>query len=172
VRHLLTLSMGLFLLTAPALAAGATAPSVAAPPVSPDPVDRIVVFKGAREMQLLRGGWIVKTYRIALGARPKGHKRWEFDGRTPEGVYAISGRNSHSRYYLALLISYPDDKDRAEAARLGVTPGGDIEIHGMPNPPHRPVRGDWTDGCIAVSNAAMREIWSLVRDGTSIEILP
>ncbi|MGE5539433.1 MAG: L,D-transpeptidase family protein [Gemmatimonas sp.] len=171
MRHLLTLTLWLVLLIAPALAAG-TKTSVALPAPAAAPVDRIVVFKSAREMQLLRDGWIVKSYRIALGSRPEGHKRWEYDGRTPEGLYTISGRNPRSHYYLALLISYPDEKDRAEAARLGVTPGGDIEIHGMPNPPHRPVTGDWTDGCIAVSNAAMREIWTLVRDGTPIEILP
>jgi murein L,D-transpeptidase YafK len=175
VRHLLTLSLaisiGLWLAATPTFAAGPATP-VQVPQLAADPVDRIVVFKKEREMRLMRDGRIVRTYPIALGLRPEGHKRWEYDGRTPEGTYSISGRNARSRYYLALVISYPDEKDRAEAARLGVTPGGDVEIHGMPNPPHAAVSGDWTDGCIAVSNETMREIWSLVRDGTPIEILP
>jgi murein L,D-transpeptidase YafK len=171
MRYFVSLSFALFLFGFPVFAAVPMAP-VALPQAATGPVDRIVVSKSARTMRLLRDGAIVRSYRIALGFRPEGHKRWEGDSRTPEGVYTISGRNPRSHYYLALVISYPDEHDWAEAARLHVPPGGDIEIHGSPNPPHAPVSGDWTDGCIAVSNEAMREIWSLVPDGTPIEILP
>jgi murein L,D-transpeptidase YafK len=171
VRYLFTLSIALLQLTIPDIATGFAAPALL-PPAAADPVDRIVVLKSAREMRLMRHDVVVSSYPIGLGYRPEGHKRWEGDSRTPEGVYTISGRNPRSHYYLALVISYPDEHDWAEAVRLHVPPGGNIEIHGSPNPPHAPVSGDWTDGCIAVSNEAMREIWSLVPDGTPIEILP
>jgi len=135
-------------------------------------VDRIVVLKAARTLQLIRNGQVFRSYSIALGRDPTGPKRWEWDGRTPEGRYTVVGRNPKSHFYLALVISYPNERDAAEAVRLGVTPGGDIEIHGQPNRAGGLAKGDWTDGCIAVSNAAMRDIWSLVPDGTPIDILP
>lgn len=132
--------------------------------------DRIVVHKGRREMLLLRGNAILRTYRIALGRDPTGHKQREGDGRTPEGDYLIDRRNPRSRYHLGLHISYPNEADRARAAEAGVDPGGDIMIHGLK--PDHPCRGDWTHGCIAVTNAEMEEIWSLVPDGTPIRIEP
>lgn len=100
----------------------------------------------------------------------------EGDGKTPEGIYRISGRNPNSRFYLSLRVSYPSAEDRREAAEKGFSPGGDIMIHGLPN--KAPFLGsahllrDWTAGCIAVTNEEIEEIWSMVADGTTIEILP
>jgi murein L,D-transpeptidase YafK len=133
--------------------------------------DRIVVHKARREMLLLRGESVLRAYRIALGLNPAGHKQREGDGRTPEGVYRIDRRNPRSAYHLSLHISYPSVEDRALAEEAGASPGGDIMIHGLPND-GRPVDGDWTHGCIAISNAEMDDIWSLVPDGTPIQILP
>jgi murein L,D-transpeptidase YafK len=139
-------------------------------------IDRIVVEKGARRMHLLDHGKTVKTYRIGLGRDPEGHKRQEGDSRTPEGVYIIDARNPESRFHLSLRISYPNAEDRRRAASRGVPPGGDIFIHGLPNgdgDAGRDYAGrDWTDGCIAVTNAEIREIWAMVKDGTPIEIRP
>ena len=118
---------------------------------------------------LLHGESVVRSYRIALGAVPSGHKEREGDGRTPEGVYVIDRRNPKSAYHLSLHISYPNEADRERARALGVDPGGDIMIHGMPNGGEAR-SGDWTRGCIAVTNAEIEEIWELVADGTVIEI--
>ena len=130
---------------------------------------RIVVNKGRREMLLLAGESVLRSYRIALGTCPIGHKEREGDGRTPEGVYCIDWRNQRSRYHLSLHVSYPSDSDCARAGEAGYDPGGDIMIHGQPSDGRRPA-GDWTQGCIAVSDAEIGEIWSLVPDGTAIEI--
>ena len=104
------------------------------------------------------------------------HKEREGDGRTPEGAYTIDARNSRSAFHLSIRVSYPDDKDKAHAAALGVPPGGDIYIHGQPNePPKVPVdhpNRDWTTGCVAVTDAEMREIWSLVSTGARVVIHP
>lgn len=139
-------------------------------------IDRIVVEKGARRMLLLDHGKTVRTYRIALGRDPQGHKQQEGDSRTPEGVYIIDARNPESRFHLSLRVSYPNAEDRRRAAARGVSPGSDIFIHGLPNgdgDAGRDYAGrDWTDGCIAVTNAEIREIWALVKDGTPIEIRP
>ena len=138
--------------------------------------DKIIVLKEKRKMILYRGGQIIKTYRISLGRQPVGAKTTQGDGRTPEGRYRINARNPHSRYYLSLKISYPDPRDRAMAEKLGVNPGGDIMIHGLPNKlgwlgrSHRLM--DWTDGCIAVTNKEMDELWRAVPLGTPIEIRP
>lgn len=119
---------------------------------------------------------VLRRYKISLGKHPKGHKQQEGDERTPEGHYVISGRNFNSRYYLSLKISYPNLHDVAQAKARGVSPGGDIMIHGLPNglgwfgTEHR--RYDWTDGCIAVTNAEMEEIWRMVPDWTPITIYP
>lgn len=122
-------------------------------------------------MLLLHGESIVRSYRVALGRDPSGHKRREGDGRTPEGCYVIDRRNPKSAYHLSLHISYPGEGDLERARECGVDPGGDIMIHGAPND-GTPREGDWTQGCIAVFNAEIEEIWSLVADGTPIEILP
>jgi len=138
--------------------------------------DRVVVEKGARTMQLLQNGKVMKTFRVQLGQNPTGHKQHQGDQRTPEGVYTIDFRRPESRFGLALRVSYPNHADRQYAASRGVDPGGEIYIHGQPHGGVNPARlasgPDWTDGCVAVSNAEMRELWSLVKTGTPIEIRP
>jgi murein L,D-transpeptidase YafK len=142
----------------------------------PELADSIHVFKAAHQMALVRNGQVIKRYAIALGGNPLGHKQREGDRRTPEGNYTISGRNPKSSYHLSLRISYPNEADRARAAARNVPPGGDIMIHGLPNglgslgAKHR--EADWTDGCIAVTDAEIEEIWALVPDGTPIRIHP
>ncbi|MDQ2694969.1 MAG: L,D-transpeptidase family protein [Pseudomonadota bacterium] len=145
------------------------------PPVSLPAADWVVVVKSARTLSLLRDGQVIKTYPVALGRNPVGHKIREGDGRTPEGRYVLDWRNPNSRFHLSLHISYPNAADRRHAQALGVSPGGDIMIHGQPNGlgwlgimPQR----DWTEGCIAVTNSAMEEIWAAVAEGTPIDILP
>ena len=146
-----------------------------APGIS-DRADRIVVNKARRELLLLQNGKVIRTYKIALGGQPIGPKLRRGDSRTPEGTYVIGGRNPVSAYHRALRISYPNAADRARAKRDGVDPGGDIMIHGLPNgrgwigSAHRLI--DWTDGCIAVTDAEIDEIWRLVPAGTPIEINP
>jgi len=145
-------------------------------------VDRIVVEKAARRMTLRYRGRIVREYRIGLGFNPHGHKQQEGDGRTPEGLYRIDARNPRSGFHLSIRVSYPNTADRARARKRGVSPGGDIFIHGEPNGRGWLIRalswlglyhrGDWTLGCIAVTNREMREIWANVRTGTPIEIRP
>jgi murein L,D-transpeptidase YafK len=132
--------------------------------------DRVVVNKGRREMLLLRGENVLRRYRVALGREPAGHKEREGDGRTPEGRYTIDRRNPKSRYHLALHISYPNEADVARARAAGVDPGGDIMIHGLKDGERRD--GDWTRGCIAVTDEEMDEIWGLVAEGTEILIEP
>jgi murein L,D-transpeptidase YafK len=130
--------------------------------------DRVVVRKSTRAMLLLRGQSVLRMYRVALGREPVGHKEREGDGRTPEGRYVIDRRNPKSRYHLALHISYPNPEDAVRAAAAGVSPGGDIMIYGLKDGEQR--EGDWTQGCIAVTDPEMDEIWSLVGDGTEIWI--
>jgi murein L,D-transpeptidase YafK len=130
--------------------------------------DLVVVSKKRREMVLLRGESVLRTYRIALGREPVGPKRQEGDGRTPEGRYIIDRRNAKSKYHLSLHISYPDAADVSRALEAGVNPGGDIMIHGLKDGVRRD--GDWTQGCIAVTDEEMDEIWALVGDGTAIWI--
>lgn len=136
----------------------------------------IIVDKSARRMSLLRNERVIKTYDISLGSDPLGHKQQEGDGRTPEGAYAIDFKNARSRYHLALRMSYPDNKDRDGAKARGVPPGSDIMIHGLPNGlgflRKLHLMRDWTDGCVAVTNSEVAEIWSLVDVGTTIQINP
>ena len=138
--------------------------------------DRILVNKGARELVLLNSSRVLKTYRIALGRNPQGSKVQEGDNRTPEGVYRIDGRNSASSFHLSLHISYPDEAAKKQAASLGVDSGGEIMIHGLRHglgwlgALHRVT--DWTQGCVAVTNPEIEEIWRAVPDGTPIEIRP
>jgi murein L,D-transpeptidase YafK len=138
--------------------------------------DRVVVNKKGHQMQLYRGDRLLREYRVSLGDEPAGHKTRRGDERTPEGNYRIDWQNPNSRFHLSLHISYPNGQDRARAAAEGVSPGGDIMIHGQPNHlswPYFVSRFlDWTDGCIAVSDANMREIWSAVPVGTPIRINP
>ena len=139
--------------------------------------DRILVLKSARMLFLLRGGVVLRAYPIALGPHPVGNKHVHGDGRTPEGVYVIDGRNAHSAYHLALHISYPDPAQLAQSVAAHADPGGDIFIHGLPNKyagPKNPRRfeKDWTEGCISVGDAAIEQIWTAVDDGTPIEIRP
>ena len=141
-----------------------------------DQADRVVVHKKERTLELLKDGSAFRRYKIALGAQPLGPKSQQGDHRTPEGIYVIDRRNEHSQFYRALHISYPNADDQARAQKLGVSAGGDIMIHGLPNgfgwigASHR--LKDWTEGCIAVTDKEMDEIWKLVPDGTSIEIDP
>lgn len=138
--------------------------------------DRVVVAKKDRTLTLLSQGKVLKTYKTALGGKPVGPKVRQGDHKTPEGVYILDRRNAHSQFYHSIHISYPNVQDRARARKLGVSPGGDIYVHGLPNgydwlgSSHR--LKDWTDGCIAVINEEMDEIWRAVPDGTAIEIGP
>ena len=132
-------------------------------------VTRIVVMKSARRMYLLNGKNVLRSYQIGLGFSPRGDKKVEGDGKTPEGLYYINRRNPESEFHLSLGINYPNARDVAEAKKLGKRPGGDIFIHGRGNPVDFLVR-DWTWGCIAVTNKEMEEIYSMVRLGTPIAI--
>jgi murein L,D-transpeptidase YafK len=136
--------------------------------------DKIVIVKSTRTMTLLNGDKVLKTYKVALGTAPIGPKRVEGDHKTPEGNYVIDAKNAQSRFHLSLHISYPSAADQQRARKLGARPGGAIMIHGLPpsfaylGALHR--QTDWTDGCIAVSNAEIEEIWKLVPVGTRVEI--
>ncbi|WP_112311688.1 L,D-transpeptidase family protein [Pseudogemmobacter bohemicus] len=137
-------------------------------------VERIVIEKAARRMALIQDGKEVRVYRIALGFSPAGDKEREGDGRTPEGEFRIDRRNEQSAYHLSLGLDYPQPDDRARARAGGYAPGGDIMIHGQPNmlPDDTLITSDWTAGCIAVSNAEIREIWAVAPVGTVIEVRP
>jgi murein L,D-transpeptidase YafK len=142
----------------------------------PSVVDRVVVDKSDRQLYLMHGQRIVRVYPVSLGRNPTGHKVRRGDQRTPEGRYLLDWRTADSRYYLALHISYPSPVDLQQASRKGFDPGGNIMIHGLPGKYADGARVlldlDWTDGCIAVSNQAIEEIWQLVADNTIIEIRP
>lgn len=137
-------------------------------------VDRIVIEKEKRTMAVYADGEILKRYRISLGFAPAGDKLQEGDGRTPEGIYRIDRRNAQSRFHLSLGIDYPRPEDRAEAAAQGVSPGGDIFIHGQPNsvPDHMKLPGDWTEGCVAITNPEIQELFRHTPIGTEVEIRP
>lgn len=138
----------------------------------------ILIDKSDRTLTLYDGGIVLKTYSgLQFGGAPTGHKQFEGDERTPEGVYRIDTRNPDSAYHLSLRISYPNAQDRALAARRGQSPGGDIFLHGQPNAlnslgPAVRKAGDWTDGCIAFSNQEIEELWGAIPDRTPIEIRP
>ena len=157
--------------TAPKSASGAVTR-----PAAPLVADSIVVDKAQRKLTLYHRGSVVRTYLVALGEQPVGDKIRQGDKRTPEGLFRIEARNPQSRYHLALRISYPDAAHAARARALGVSPGGDIMIHGLPKrqawvgAAHRDF--DWTEGCIAVTNAEIEEIFSAVPVGTPIHIKP
>lgn len=136
--------------------------------------DKVIVVKHQRMMYVLQGGSVVRSYRVALGRSPVGQKIFQGDGRTPEGLYVLDARNNASRFYRSIHISYPNEADQARAHQYGASAGGSVMIHGQPNDTGRGSNPsyDWTEGCIAVSNAEMDELWALVQDGTPIEILP
>ena len=150
----------------------ARSPLYAQPSLSLPPIERLVVEKGARRMLAYADGRLVHTFEhIQLGDAPVGAKQFQGDEKTPEGSYTIDYGNPRSAYHLSLHISYPDAAAKAAAARAGRSPGGDIFIHGQPNYwPTGRVPRDWTDGCIAVSNAEIEALWEAVGDGTPIEI--
>lgn len=144
------------------------------PPPLTGQIDRIVIEKSARRMQLLQGGKVVRSHGVALGFSPDGDKDRQGDGRTPEGEFRIDRRNDGSAFHLSLGLDYPRPEDRARAAAAGYSPGGDIFIHGQPNalPDGWKLKGDWTEGCIAVANREMREIRAVTPIGTVVEIRP
>jgi murein L,D-transpeptidase YafK len=155
--------------------AGAKAPKPAANALG-FVADSVVVEKKARRLTLYSRGEAMRVYRVALGKNPVGDKVRQGDNRTPEGLFRIDHRNPNSKFYLALHISYPDSAHQARAAKLGVAPGGDIMIHGLPawaskaGPSHR--QDDWTEGCVALTNQEIEEIWSVVPVGTRVHIKP
>lgn len=145
------------------------------------PITEIKVYKANRVIKLLHREEVIRVYPMRLGFSPKGHKHQEGDGKTPEGRYTIDWRNGKSEFYKSLHVSYPNKKDVLRAEQLGVLPGGNIMIHGSGSNHEHDTQADlmeylpkkdWTTGCIAVRNIDMDEVWSLVDDGTVIEIYP
>ncbi|HLW27533.1 MAG TPA: L,D-transpeptidase family protein [Kiloniellales bacterium] len=138
--------------------------------------DYILVNKSERYLKLFSDGEEIAHFPIQLGKQPIGHKLYEGDNRTPEGVYYIDWRNPESHYFRSLRISYPNSEDRAQAEAAGLDPGGMIMIHGMPNNVDYRLevqdQKDWTNGCIALSDGDMLAVWDMVDVGTAIEILP
>lgn len=138
--------------------------------------DLVFIEKEARLLTLKLGERQLAKFQIALGGSPIGLKQCEGDKKTPEGTYYIQGRNSKSQFYKSLRLSYPNDLDRKRARTLGCSPGGDIMIHGLPNgrgwlgSSHRLT--DWTDGCIAVTDSEIDQVWRLVPDGTKVVVVP
>jgi murein L,D-transpeptidase YafK len=141
-----------------------------------EPADKVLIEKKERRLTLFSKGEVIKTYKIALGGDPVGSKERQGDNKTPEGIYIIDSRNGDSDYHLSLHISYPNEKDKMRAKELGVSPGGDIMIHGIKSgfslvgASHAEV--DWTKGCIAVTDEEMEEIYKLVPNGTIVKIRP
>ncbi len=138
--------------------------------------DEVLIDKSDRKLYLLYSGNVIRTFDIALGLVPVGDKKHEGDFRTPEGKYLLDTRNPNSEFFLSIHISYPNAKDRQEAQALGEPPGGAIMIHGQPNVPTRSEAyyqtQDWTNGCIAISNSDMIDLWLMTKDNTPIEIRP
>lgn len=142
----------------------------------PDHAELVVVDKSDRKLYLLKAGRVLREFDVSLGLVPSGPKQREGDFKTPEGKYVLDARNANSDYFLSIHVSYPDESDRARARAQGVDPGGEIMIHGFPNELKRDLSSyratDWTDGCIAVSNSDMVDIWLMTRESTPIEIRP
>ncbi len=147
-----------------------------ATPAPPKQADRILIEKSKRTLTLMSGNTVLKTYKVALGGQPAGAKQRQGDHKTPEGLYVVDQKNPASIFHRALHLSYPNAQDRENARKLGVSPGGDVEIHGLGakygwvGAAHRLT--DWTDGCIAVTNEEIDEIWPVVPVGTPVEIRP
>ena len=138
--------------------------------------DRVVVLKSERRLVLMKGDFVLKVFPIALGRYPKGHKQYRGDAKTPEGDYLLDFKLKDSHFYRAIRVNYPNARDKAKARALGKDPGGKIMIHGLPNKMSADRVGhpfiDWTQGCIAVNNVQMDQIWKIVDAGTPIEIHP
>ena len=158
------------------LCAGLAVPATPARAEELLPADHVVVRKSERKLYLYRGQQVLGTYKVALGLNPVGPKERERDYRTPEGRYYLSRRNTRSDYFLSIQVSYPNKQDERNARKRGWAPGGSIMIHGLPNvPKHSPLYyegTDWTDGCIALSNSDMVEVWMRTQDNIPIEIFP
>jgi len=150
--------------------------ATATPTLNGRTIDKVLVVKSERKLHLLSRGTPLKSYRVSLGKQPEGAKQREGDRRTPEGFYWIDWRKTSDKYNLAMHISYPNARDQANARKKGAPAGGMIMIHGTPLDAEYPEwffhTLDWTEGCIAMKNADMREVWQLVKDGTLIEIRP
>ena len=138
--------------------------------------DEVVVHKSERRLYLMRHGEVLRSFRVALGLMPEGPKEREGDFRTPEGRYLLTRRNPRSDYFLSIQVSYPNEQDLLRAKRNHSDPGGAIMLHGLPNTLHHTpdyyAQADWTDGCIAMADSDMVELWLMTRDSTPIEILP
>lgn len=139
-------------------------------------IDKVLILKQERRLDIISGGEIIRTYRVALGRQPVGHKQEVGDQRTPEGIYTIDWRHKSADFNLGMHLDYPNLKDKTSAYKRGVDPGGMIMIHGTPIDEEYPewyFEGlDWTNGCIALTNQEMRALWELVPDGTLVEIKP
>jgi murein L,D-transpeptidase YafK len=163
-----------------AAAAAHAATGVKPVALSADPplphVQYVLVKKHERRLFLMNGDHVVRAFRIHLGLMPRGQKERAGDFRTPQGWYRLVWRDPHSEFFLSILISYPNKAERAFARAHGWQPGGEIMIHGLPNRLHAPLsyylHSDWTDGCIAVSDADMMQIWMMTHDGMRIDIQP
>ena len=149
--------------------AGVSAEEIAA-------ADRVVVHKAEHKLYLYSGERLLGAYKVQLGLSPSGQKEREHDFRTPEGRYYLTRRNVRSDYFLAILVSYPNKEDELRARKMRWAPGGSIMIHGFPNVPKHPASyyesNDWTDGCIALSNSDMVEVWMRTQDNIPIDIYP
>jgi murein L,D-transpeptidase YafK len=167
----LTSSLGAALLAA-AYACVAVAPAQAETLLA----NRVAVHKAAHKLTLYHGDQKLAEYKVALGLNPLGTKERERDFRTPEGRYYLTRRNTRSDFFLAIQVSYPNKEDEQRARKNHWAPGGSIMIHGLPNTPKHPASyyasNDWTDGCIALSNSDMVEIWMRTQDGIPIDIYP
>jgi len=165
-------------LTLAVLACLATFDGVRADMLAPryEAADSVLIVKSERKLYLLKDGEVLRDFDVALGLMPDGAKQREGDFRTPEGRYFLETKNPNSDYFLSVKISYPNADDRARARVQGVDPGGQIMIHGLPNEPKynesRYLSTDWTDGCVAVSNSDMVDIWLMTKEGMAIEIRP
>ncbi|PAU89754.1 hypothetical protein CK507_02465 [Pseudomonas sp. WN033] len=140
------------------------------------PIDKILILKSERRLEVISQGETIRQYRVSLGRYPVGHKQQKGDQRTPEGIYTIDWRHESPQFNLSMHVDYPNLKDRMAAWDRGVDPGGMIMIHGTPINDEFPewfYKGlDWTDGCIALQNSDMKELWDLVPDGTLVDIRP
>lgn len=176
MRSLRTLLCVLSLLGTSAAHADAFVPQPYAAEDPFAPAESVVVHKRERRLELMRDGKVFRSYRVSLGLNPTGHKEREGDFRTPEGEYSLTRRNSHSDFFLSIQVSYPNDQDARRARADGARPGGNIMIHGLPNvlryARERYLANDWTDGCIALSNEDMLEVWLFTQTNTPIRIEP